>query len=270
MGFDGDLDTSDYRTEETAGARIKGKQNQVNGKESIESFGSAREVPLNGAAEIRKDRESKFLHTTTDEINAPTPDEEYRDAWHNCDSCGNIRRCSSKMPEAQNDHVELDGGAEAQHEALEGQTTAQRLKASPARLTAKLGSLVTHPIPRAAAEAKGKNWNGLTDYDGTIVQLGQDWNTTWNSESPSVEAGGKVETLSGPVEEESHYLLVKYDGHPFPDPGGVKINGEYGVYYTIVSDILPSAPWATVMSKILHRLKEIDKTHNPYPIAPTA
>ena len=103
-----------------------------------------------------------------------------------------------------------------------------------------------------------------------MVAPGQGWNVPWNAVPSPTEAGGEDEAPSAAAEEGPLYLLVKYDSRPFPDPIGAENNGERGASYTVVSGILPSDPYPTVMAKIWHRLKGTDGSHNPYPIVPTA
>ncbi len=116
----------------------------------------------------------------------------------------------------------------------------------------------------------GGRWTDAAEYNRTILPPGQGSNVSWNATPPPSESGDDIEAQSAAAGEKPLYLLVKYDSRPFPDPSGANNTGERGASYTIVSGVLPSNPYPTVMAKILHRLKGTDGTHNPYPIAPTA
>ena len=226
-------DKSDDR--DIAGLSNKGNQEEGAESKSPKPSSSAPAAIPNDATiqeEIQRSRPSADFD---DDACTLLPYEEFRNTWHTCDSCGNILRCSHSTSETQSDHDEVSDG-EGQSKAVEECSTV---------------------------------WNGAADHDGIVVQPGQDWNVRWDTAPQPTKAGGEAEAPTA-APEDPLFLLVKYDSRPFPDSSGASNTGERGASYTIVSGILPSDPYPTVMIKILHRLKGADGTHNPYPIAPTA
>ncbi|CAD6571156.1 MAG: hypothetical protein ASARMPREDX12_004146 [Alectoria sarmentosa] len=273
--FETDFDSSQYHDEDLASPRDKGKQKEDIENESTEPSSSDMEANQNNTAGDFEDQEPKPSDTTNDGAYTPPSYEEFRDTWHNCDRCGNILRCSFRTPQAQNDDEEVDDEEisdemEAQDEKSNEQPTVWSLVLYFARLVALHLPLFARLFPCAGIDPTGGNWNEAADYDSTTMAPGQGWNVPWNAVFSPAEAGGEDEALSAAAEERPLCLLVKYDSRPFPDPSGAKNTGERGAGYTIVSGILPSNPYPTVMAKILHRLKGTDGSHNPYPIAPTA
>ena len=269
VGFSPEVgDGSDDET--FAGPSGKGKQEKVIENKSPEASNLTPVRIPNERAEETEVLESGPSDVTNRGDYTRPPDDEFRDAWHNCDQCGNIIRCSFKTPQAQYDATEVDDETENQTETSGKQSTAQGMAVYITRLIVLRFPLFARLLSRIGVLTKGGGWTEATETDRTIVPAAQGWNVSWTATPPPSEPGDAVKTQSAAAEEKPLYLLVKYDSRPFPDPSGAQNTGERGASYTIVSDILPSNPYPTVMSKILHRLKGTDGTHNPYPIAPTA
>lgn len=122
--------------------------------------------------------------------------------------------------------------------------------------------------PRIVVNATGGNKDGQADYHATIVPPAQGWNTAEYA-TPPTEPGDEIEAASAAAEEEPLDLRVRYYSRPLPATSESENIGENGVCYTKVSNILPSDSYPAVMAKILHRLKEMDRTHSPHSFAPT-
>ncbi len=261
-------DESDDET--LAGPSGKRKQEEIIENENPEASNLAPlAVPNERAGETEVPESMPSEITNYGDYTTP-PFEEFRDAWHNCDQCGNIIRCSFKTPQAQYDDTEVDDGTEIQTETPEKQPTARGVASYLTRLNLLHSPLFARLLSRTGVLTTGGGWTDAADYDRTILPPGQGWNGSRNTTPPPSEARGDVDAPRAAAEEEPLYLPVKYDSRPFPDPSGVQNTGERGASYTIVSGIVPSNPYLTVMAKILHRLKGTDGTRNPYPIAPTA